>query len=85
MGVVRREGKWRLSKVEDGFYEILERKEVVAEVITDEYQGSGGLLGGGATSNPMTQTIEVREFDEAVEVFEEYANDNRGGGIGLGF
>ena len=85
MGVVRREGKWRLSKIEDGFYETLERKQVVAEIITDEYQGSGGMFGSGATTNPMTQTIEVRDFDEAVRVFEEYANGERGGGLGLGF
>jgi hypothetical protein len=81
MGVVRREGKWRLSKVADGFYRILERDKVAAEIITDDYQNSGGMLGGGETPDPMTETIEVRNFDQAEDMFNEYANGERGGDI----
>jgi len=83
MGVVRREGKWRMSKVNDGLYEILERDQLIVEVVTDEYQGSGGVFGSGASTNPTIKTIEVSDFSEAEDVFYEYAEGNRGGGLGL--
>jgi hypothetical protein len=83
MGVVRRQGKWKLSKVEDGLYEVKERDQSVVEIITDDYESGGGVLGGGATSNPAMKTIEVSDFSEAEDVFEEYASGERDGGIGF--
>lgn len=79
MGVVRREGKWRLVKVEDGLYEVQERDQVVAEIVTDDYSSSGMFSGG--FSDPLSQTIEVRDFGEAEDVFQEYVEGQRGQGL----
>ncbi|WP_254763369.1 HNH endonuclease [Natrinema marinum] len=38
MGVVRREGEWRLEKVEEGLYDVTYDKTVEANIITSDYE-----------------------------------------------
>jgi len=81
MGVVRREGKWTLEKVSEGLYEVRERDQLRAEIITDEFEPSGAF--GGTSLDPMTETIEVGSFSQAETEFEQIASDSGGGGFGF--
>ena len=80
MGVVRREGDWRLEKLEDGIYEITYQRDAQVKVVTPEYKP-------GNFENPMIDTIPVREvgsYAEAEGLFEESAHGESPGGFGLG-
>ncbi len=79
MGTVRRDGKWTLEKDEDGVYAICERGELRARVITDDYEPQGLL--DDATTDMMTETIEVRSFSEAEQEFQNYIKDMESGGF----
>lgn len=81
MGVVRRDGKWRLLKDRDGVYEIQERNQLRARIITAEYESQGMME--NIQMDPMTPTIEVRDFSEAEQEFERYIEDAESGGFGL--
>lgn len=41
MGVVRREGDWRLEKQQEGVYEITHKKNVERKVVTSDYRSQG--------------------------------------------
>lgn len=70
MGVVRREGDWRLEKRGEGVYEITYQKETQVKVLTSDAPGSNhnGLA---------FETVPVREvssYTEAEGLFEEKAH-----------
>lgn len=70
MGIVRREGEWRLEKREEGLYEVTYRREPEAKVITRTY--SPGMIDDTAMS--LITVHEVRSYAEAEGTFEEYAH-----------
>lgn len=43
MGTVRREGKWSLEKDRDGVYEVQERGELRARIITADCESQGPM------------------------------------------
>lgn len=70
MGVVRREGDWRLEKRDEGVYEITYRKHVEVKVLTPDYRPE-------TTEIPAVDVVPVRELDSYPEVeglFEEHAH-----------
>lgn len=70
MGVVRREGDWRLEKRDEGLYEITYQRDVQFRVRTPEYDP-------GPFEGPMIDGIPVRDVGSYVEaegLFEEKAN-----------
>lgn len=81
MGVVRRDGKWTLEKARDGVYEIRERGNLRARIITDDYEPSGMM--DDVQMDVMTPAIEVRNFPAAVREFKNYVEDAESGGFGL--
>lgn len=69
MGVVRREGDWRLEKRDEGVYEVTYRKSVEMKVLTPDYQP-------GVTEITGVDVVPVREasaYAEVEELFEERA------------
>lgn len=77
MGVVRREGDWRLEKVEEGAYEITFDHEPQLKVITPDHHEQFGSV-------DMLPVREVDSYAEAEGLFEEKAHgpDPFGGGGG---
>lgn len=69
MGVVKKDGKWRLEKKKDGVYIITERKESQAKIITDEYVAEG--FSDERASFGM-EVIEVHDFSAVKREFKEY-------------
>lgn len=70
MGVVRREGDWRLEKLDEGYYEITYGKEPQVKVYTPDFEPD-------MFENPalgMTSVREVDSYSEAVGLFEEKAH-----------
>jgi hypothetical protein len=68
MGVVRREGDWRLEKRRDGVYEITFRREPQLKVYTSSDSVDRGM--GMIESSPIR---EVASYSEAERLFEEKA------------
>jgi len=80
MGVVRREGDWRLEKREEGLYEITYQKDVQIKVVTPDHNS-------GRFEDPMIDTVPVREvgsYAEAKGLFEEQAHGSPPSGFNLG-
>lgn len=78
MGVVRREGDWRLEKRDNGEYEITYQREVQLSVLTPDYQS--GLL-----DNPGMGMVPVRtvgSYAEAEGLFEEKSQGGTPFGMG---
>lgn len=78
MGVVRRDGDWRLEKHEEGLYEITYQEETQAEVRTPKYKPGWGQ----DTSFGLVQVHEVDSYAEAEGLFEEYAHGGTPSPIG---
>lgn len=78
MGVVRREGDWRLNKREEGRYEITYHKESQAEVRTPEYRP----VIGDEVNFGLVPVHDVESYAEAEGLFEEYAHSGTAGGVG---
>lgn len=78
MGVVKRDGKWRLEKKKKGVYLVTERREVQAKIITGEYEAEGAF--NDERNDMMANVIEVKDFDEAKKEFRKFAE---GGSSGL--
>lgn len=84
MAVVRREGDWRLEKMDDGVYEVTYDRQPEMKIITSDYSPDA------FTDERHDFTIQVREMDsfsEAKSEFEAIAaggNPRAGFGIGLG-
>lgn len=70
MGVVRREGEWRLEKREAGHYEVTYQRKSQVKVITPDY--SPGMM-DDVSFTPLT-VHEVDSYAEVKGVFEEYAH-----------
>lgn len=70
MGVVRREGEWRLEKREEGLYEVTFRREPQAKVVTPDY--TQGMIDD--ISLGMVPVHEVDSYAEAEGLFEERAH-----------
>ncbi|QLG62208.1 HNH endonuclease [Halorarum salinum] len=78
MGVVRREGDWRLEKQGEGVYEITYQRKIQVRVLTADH--NTGMMGG-----PTLDAVPVREvssYSEAEGLFEEKAHG--GPPIGMG-
>lgn len=70
MGVVRREGDWRLKKQREGVYQITFQREPQLKIFTSDASARGG-------QQPMFNSTPVREvssYPEAEGLFEEKAN-----------
>lgn len=79
MGVVRREGDWRLEKRAEGVYEITYQNDPQVKVLTSDHRTD-------AFGGPLVERIPVREVDGYAEVeglFEEKAHGP--GPLGTGF
>lgn len=70
MGVVRREGDWRLEKREPGVYEITYQKEVQLKVLTSDARS--GIKTDAILD--VAPTREVGSYSEAEGLFEEKAH-----------
>lgn len=79
MGVVKRDGKWRLEKKQKGVYLVTERGEQKAKIITGDYQPSGPM--NDERNDMMSQIIEVKDFGEAKREFESFVEGGSQGGI----
>lgn len=77
MGVVRREGNWRLEKQDEGIYEITYEKQLQMKVLTSKY--SPGFMDTHAAG--VVPVHEVDSYTEAEGIFEERAHSNRTPGI----
>jgi hypothetical protein len=78
MGVIRREGDWRLEKRDDGMYEISYQERPELKIITSDHSQQG------ITHERTDFTIPVREvesFSDAEALFQEAA---QGGPPGVG-
>lgn len=80
MGVVRREGDWRLEKRDEGFYVISYQKEPQLKVYTPDYTESG-LIGSDIGAVPVR---DVGSYSEAEGLFEELAHGDPPTGTGIG-
>lgn len=81
MGTVRREGKWTLEKDRDGVYEVRERDELRARILTADYEPQGPM--DDIQMDVMTEAIEVQSFSDAKQEFERYVEDAENGGFGV--
>ncbi|WP_224447801.1 HNH endonuclease [Haloprofundus salilacus] len=82
MGIVRRDGKWRLDKREAGVYEVTFENQPELKIVTSDYSPRGFM------DERTDFSIEVREvdsFSEAEALFEEVAkgSSSRIGGHSL--
>lgn len=79
MGVVRREGDWRLEKHDDGVYEVTYQQQPELKIITGDYKPSGF----NNERNDFTTPIrDVESFSEAEQLFEKTANGQPQSGFG---
>ena len=79
MGVVKRDGKWRLEKKKEGVYLVTERGEQKAKIITGEYEPSGMM--NDERSSMMANVIEVKDFEEAKKEFNSFTQEGSRGGL----
>lgn len=78
MGVVRREGDWRLEKQEEGVYEITHRRRPQVKVLTPDY--TPGMV--DEHSMAAVPVREVGSYEEAKGLFEEHAEGRQSTGLG---
>lgn len=79
MGVVKRDGKWRLEKKKKGVYLVTERGDVQAKIITGDYQPQGPM--NDERNDMMMNIIEVKDFDEAKREFKNFTDGSSSSGI----
>lgn len=79
MGVVKRDGKWRLKKKTKGVYLVTERGEQKAKIITGDYKPSGPF--NDERSSMMENIIEVKDFEEAKKEFRNFVEGNESTGL----
>lgn len=79
MGVVKRDGKWRLEKKQNGVYLVTEKGQQEAKIITGEYEPSGPM--NDERNDIMANVIEVKDFKEAKKEFESFAKGESSGGF----
>lgn len=80
MGVVRREGHWRLEKPDEGFYEISYQEQPQEAILTPEhYPGPMGSIDGQTAGLPVNH---VNSFQVAVGLFQERSQGQSPAGFG---
>ncbi|MFB6213694.1 MAG: hypothetical protein ABEJ07_03995 [Candidatus Nanohaloarchaea archaeon] len=79
MGVVKRDGKWRLEKKKKGVYLVTERGQQKAKIITGDYEPDGPM--NDKRDDMMSNVIEVKDFNEAKKEFRSFVE----GGSSPGF
>ncbi|MFD1588123.1 HNH endonuclease [Halorientalis brevis] len=80
MGVVRREGQWRLHKRAEGVYEVTHKDRIELKIVTDDYRPTGV---GDARDDMTVPVREVSSFNDAEALFEDMvAGRSAGGGLG---
>lgn len=77
MGVVRREGDWRLEKLEDGIYAITYDHQLEAKVVTSDYDP--GIF--DERFDITAPVHEVDSFQDAVDLLEEFASSGKSSSI----
>jgi hypothetical protein len=80
MGVVRREGDWRLERQQEGVHEITYQKDVQRKVITSDYSSQGFDDQRMEFGVPVD---EVESYSDAEQIFERL-RDGQGPSTGLG-
>jgi len=71
MGVVRREGNWRLEKQEAGVYQVTYQEQPEMKIVTADYTPSDFTDERSDFTMPVR---EVQSFSDAEEIFQEMAN-----------
>ena len=79
MGVVRREGDWRLEKLEDGIYAITYDHQLEAKVVTSDYDP--GIF--DERFDVTAPVHEVNSFQDAVDLLEEFASSESPSSMGI--
>lgn len=79
MGVVKRDGKWKMEKKKDGVYLVTERGEQRAKIITGDYEPSGMM--NDERNSMMANIIEVKNFEEAKEEFKDFVENEGSSGL----
>ena len=79
MGVVKRDGKWRLEKKQKGVYLVTERGEQKAKIITGDYEPSGPM--NDERNSMMANLIEVKDFKEAKKEFRGFVEGGNSTGL----
>jgi len=80
MGVVRREGDWRLEKQEQGVYEVTYQEQPELKIITTDYNPQGMV---DERADFATPVHEVESFSDAKSLFQEMAQDQSRGSGGV--
>lgn len=78
MAVVRREGDWRLEKIEDGVYEITYNERAELKLITADYQPTGFLDARNGFALPVR---EVDTFSDAEAIFTDHVQHTPSPGL----
>jgi hypothetical protein len=83
MGVVRREGDWRLDKQDDGVYEVTYEHQPELKIITSDYEPTGF---NDERNDVSIGVREVSSYSEAEQMFEEMAqgSPSMAGGFDMG-
>jgi hypothetical protein len=79
MGVVRREGDWRLEKRQESLYEITYQRDLEAMAVTPDY--SQGMMDDLAVA--AVPVHEVDSYAEAEGLFEEHAHGRTPDSLGV--
>jgi len=73
MGVVRRDGKWRLEKQNEGVYEVTYENQPEAKIITSDYEPTGFM---DERNDFSMQVREVDSFSDVEKSFKEMAQSS---------
>ena len=74
MGVVKKDGKYRLEKKKGGVYLVTERKDPIVKIITSEYEANDII-----DERIGLDVREVREFKEAKKEFQNVIDEREKG------
>ena len=74
MGVVKKDGKYRLEKNKDGVYLVTERKDPIVKIITSEYDANDII-----DERIGLDVREVRDFKEAKKEFQNVIDEREKG------
>ncbi|MXR50116.1 hypothetical protein GRX03_00635 [Halovenus sp. WSH3] len=76
MGVVKREGDWRLEKRGEGVYEVTYQKDVEVRIYTEDAPPDAQM------GFDTIKTRQVSSYHDAEEIFEQYAHGEQPMGMG---
>lgn len=82
MGIVRREGNWRLDKLEAGVYEVTFKHQSELKIVTSDYSPHGFM---DERADFSIEVHEVDSFSDAEVLFEKMVqgNSSRIGGLSM--